>query len=80
MPVVFITGASRGIGLALVEEYSKQGWTVIASCRSPKQAAQLNALAKSRDIEIVELDVSDRAQVDMVARQLEVAQQNRTGQ
>ncbi|HMU67578.1 MAG TPA: SDR family NAD(P)-dependent oxidoreductase, partial [Cellvibrionaceae bacterium] len=34
MPTVVITGANRGIGLALAQEYSKQHWQVIALCRA----------------------------------------------
>ncbi|MBT8131145.1 MAG: SDR family NAD(P)-dependent oxidoreductase, partial [Gammaproteobacteria bacterium] len=29
-PVVLITGSSRGIGLALAQQYAERGWTVIA--------------------------------------------------
>ena len=31
--VVFITGASSGIGYALCEEYLRQGWNVIGLAR-----------------------------------------------
>lgn len=33
MKTALITGANRGIGLALVQEYVNQGWRVIAVCR-----------------------------------------------
>ena len=50
---VVITGANRGIGLALCDIYSKQGNEVIAVCR--KSSAQLNELG----IEIIDgVDVS----------------------
>lgn len=35
MKTVVITGANRGIGFALVQEYLGQGWRVIGVCRSP---------------------------------------------
>ncbi len=34
-PVVAVTGASRGIGHAIVREFYKQGWDVITLARSP---------------------------------------------
>ncbi len=37
MPTVVITGANRGIGLALAQEYSKQHWQVIALCRASSE-------------------------------------------
>ena len=33
MKTVLITGANRGIGLALTQEYINQGWHVVAVCR-----------------------------------------------
>lgn len=42
---VLITGANRGIGLALVGEYLKRGEEVFAGCRKPDEADRLNKLA-----------------------------------
>ena len=44
-PTVVITGSNRGIGLAFAEWYAEHGWNVVATCRSPEQADDLNALA-----------------------------------
>ena len=44
-PTVLITGSNRGIGLAFAKWYAEQGWNVIATCRRPEQADDLNALA-----------------------------------
>ena len=41
MKTALITGANRGIGLALVQEYCAQGWEVIAVCRA--SSAELDA-------------------------------------
>ncbi|GGY85748.1 short-chain dehydrogenase [Cellvibrio zantedeschiae] len=41
MKTVVITGANRGIGFALVQEYLAQGWRVIAVCRTA--SAELSA-------------------------------------
>jgi len=63
-PTVLITGASRGIGLGLVEVYAKAGFRVIATARTPNKADQLNALAKAnKSITIVALDVGESKSV-----------------
>ena len=40
-PTVLITGSNRGIGFAFVQYYSKNGWNVIATCRNPNKADDL---------------------------------------
>ena len=35
MPTILITGANRGIGLALARSYVKDGWRVLATSRKP---------------------------------------------
>lgn len=69
MPHALITGASRGIGLALTEAFAERGWNVVATCRSPDAAQDLRALAKTHAglIEIEPLDVSDFAAVGSLA-------------
>jgi NAD(P)-dependent dehydrogenase (short-subunit alcohol dehydrogenase family) len=63
---VLITGANRGIGLALVQEYVTRGAQVFATCRSPEQAHALTALhSKHGDqVIILPLDVTDQVQID----------------
>jgi NAD(P)-dependent dehydrogenase (short-subunit alcohol dehydrogenase family) len=63
---VVITGANRGIGLAMTAIYANQGTQVIALCRST--SAKLNALA-NKYVEIVEdVDVATDQGIDtMVA-------------
>ena len=58
MPTVLITGASRGIGRALADQYESDGWKVIRTCRSPKRTEEMA------------LDVSDPRQVQEVAEKL----------
>jgi len=71
-PAVLITGASRGIGLALTEAYASRGAHVHATCRSPDTARELHALAGSYDrIDIRPLDVASRVSIDTLATALD---------
>ncbi|BBB24691.1 SDR family oxidoreductase [Amphritea japonica] len=38
MPTILITGANRGIGLALARSYVKDGWRVLATSRTPDES------------------------------------------
>lgn len=68
---VLITGANRGIGLEFTEQYAKEGWNVLACCRAPLNASNLNALANTHtNIRVLKLDVADFAQIDALALQL----------
>lgn len=65
---VLITGANRGIGLALAREYAARDWKVIATARSPQSATELRELASSDpDVTIEPLDVTDHAAIDALA-------------
>ncbi|MDP6174400.1 MAG: SDR family oxidoreductase [Rhodospirillales bacterium] len=69
MQTVLLTGANRGIGLEFARQYAAEGWRVIATCRAPGGADELNALPGQ--IEVRGLDVSDFQAVDRLARELE---------
>ena len=61
---ILITGCSRGIGLELVKEFSELGWEVLATCREPEKADELQSLAeKDNNIHIFQLDVNDVEQI-----------------
>ncbi|MFC7502774.1 SDR family NAD(P)-dependent oxidoreductase, partial [Nocardioides sp. GCM10030258] len=60
MPSVLVTGASRGIGLAITRHLSARGWDVYATARS---AADVSALGQLPHVHPVQLDVTDRAAV-----------------
>lgn len=66
MPTTLITGASRGIGLALVKEFMSRGHAVIAAARDPAAATGL----KATGAELHALDVEDAASVSALAGDL----------
>lgn len=71
MPSVLITGANRGLGLEHTRQYLAKDWEVLACCRSPVEATELNALAEDNDtLKIYQLDVINHAEVEQLANQL----------
>lgn len=58
MPNILITGANRGIGLELARQYMEAGWHVIATCRHPAEAVELQELAHADRVSIHRLDVT----------------------
>ena len=70
-PTILITGANRGIGLELSGQFAEDGWQVLACCRNPADAGELQALSgKHPAIEIHALDVTDYEQMSALANQL----------
>ena len=57
---VFITGANRGIGLALARNFTDAGFSVIGTARKPEQATAL----KETGARVEQLDVTDQASGD----------------
>ena len=71
MPTTLVTGSNRGLGLEFVRQYLEAGWDVIATCRNPGSADQLQRLAgQFKTLEIVPLDVGDFDAVDRLASKL----------
>jgi NAD(P)-dependent dehydrogenase (short-subunit alcohol dehydrogenase family) len=72
MPTVLITGANRGIGLALARGYAAEGWRVLACCRHPDKAEDLKALKveAGERVAIHRLDVTDGLKVASLSREL----------
>ncbi|MFT7044115.1 MAG: NAD(P)-dependent dehydrogenase (short-subunit alcohol dehydrogenase family) [Candidatus Azotimanducaceae bacterium] len=64
METIIITGANRGIGLELTRQYLQSDRTVIATCRQPDAAADLQALTSNPNLQIRQLDVTDQASID----------------
>lgn len=67
-PLVWITGASSGIGFALAEEFTRRGWRVAASARGAGGLGRLPA-----DTILVPLDVTDEASVASAVTAIEAA-------
>ena len=68
-PTILLTGTSRGIGLEFVRQYAALGWNVIATCRRPHEANELQAIAAEfPKVKIEELDVLRHDMVDALAK------------
>lgn len=68
---ILISGANRGVGLALARQAAARGDAVLATARDPARAAALNALrATGGDVSVFRLDVTDPASAADLAAQL----------
>jgi NAD(P)-dependent dehydrogenase (short-subunit alcohol dehydrogenase family) len=69
---ILITGANRGIGLELCAQFARDGWQVIACCRNPAAAAELQNLGERyKSVEIHALDVTDYDRLRALAEDLD---------
>ena len=68
---LLLFGASRGLGLAIAQEYLQLGWRVVATARQPSGTA-LHALAGKADgrLEIETVDINDPAQCAALRRRV----------
>lgn len=68
-PTVLITGANRGLGLEFARQYAADGWNVIASCRNPSTAKELQELAgQNNQVAIEKLDVTSDSEIAELAQ------------
>jgi NAD(P)-dependent dehydrogenase (short-subunit alcohol dehydrogenase family) len=69
MKTALITGTNRGIGLEFVKQYLSNGWNVIACCRKPDDAKELNKLKfdYTEELDIYGLDVSNLSAISNFA-------------
>ncbi|MBI5644497.1 SDR family NAD(P)-dependent oxidoreductase [Candidatus Kaiserbacteria bacterium] len=56
-----VTGAAKGLGLALVDEFAKNGWHVIAACH---RASDFPARSYSDMVEVTEVDLQDDTSIN----------------
>jgi NAD(P)-dependent dehydrogenase (short-subunit alcohol dehydrogenase family) len=68
-PTVLITGSNRGLGLEFTQQYAAADWNVIATCRDPATATELQALANANEKIVIEkLDVTSDTEVTSLAQ------------
>jgi len=67
MTTIMITGASRGLGLEFARQFYNEECRIIATCRNPKDANELNAIG---DIDVHSLDVTEDKSVAILADKL----------
>lgn len=71
MPSILITGANRGIGLEFARQYAADGWDVLACCRNPGAAADLEKIAAAgARLRILPLDVTDHDAIVALSQSL----------
>ncbi|MEQ6928524.1 SDR family oxidoreductase [Pseudomonas mosselii] len=63
-----IIGASRGLGLGLVQRLREDGWNVVATVRDPQQPG---ALGEVPGVRIERLEMNDTAQLDGLKQRLQ---------
>ncbi|MDG3440464.1 SDR family NAD(P)-dependent oxidoreductase [Nitrospirillum amazonense] len=72
-PTAFIVGASRGLGLALAQEYLTRGWQVIATVRPGAEPGPLHELAGEAQgrLTVETVDIVHADQIAALRRRLE---------
>ncbi|OFC69364.1 SDR family NAD(P)-dependent oxidoreductase [Alteromonas confluentis] len=60
---VLVTGGNRGIGLEIVRGFAKQGYKVLLGCRREEDGEDVKKDIVGKDIQVVELDLSNTASV-----------------
>lgn len=74
MERILITGAGRGIGLALAQRYVERGDHVLAGARSPERAPELRALSEAHPdrVAVLPLEVTEEG---AIAESLRIARE-----
>jgi len=73
MPVVFVTGAGRGVGRAIAKRFAGAGYAVAAAGRSDSSLLQIRDELRGLGTEVITVtcDVTDRSAVERAAVQTE---------
>ena len=68
--IALVTGASRGIGAAILQELGKQGATVIGTATSEQGAEKISTALSQAGVKGIglELDVNDPAQIEAILK------------
>ncbi|MGS0891581.1 SDR family oxidoreductase [Burkholderia stagnalis] len=71
-PAILLVAASRGLGLAMAEEFLKKGWNVVGTVRDGSARTKLHDLADRFDgrLEIETLDICEPAQLAALRERL----------
>lgn len=71
-PTILLIAASRGLGLAMAEEFLKKGWNVVSTAREGSDRTKLNALKEKFQgcLEVETLDICEQAQVTALRERL----------
>jgi NAD(P)-dependent dehydrogenase (short-subunit alcohol dehydrogenase family) len=66
MEIFLVTGANRGIGLALTRAFLASGNTVIAGCRRPSESSDLKLLSllHPEAMDVVKCDLNSENEHD----------------
>ena len=69
---ILLIAASRGLGLAMAEEFLKKGWSVVGTVRAGSGRTKLHDLADHFQdrLQIETIDISDQAQVEALRQRL----------
>jgi NAD(P)-dependent dehydrogenase (short-subunit alcohol dehydrogenase family) len=71
MATILITGTNRGIGLEFTKQFLARGDSVIATCREPAAATELQALNdKHEKLSVLTLDVASTESMQAFVKQL----------
>ena len=72
MPTLLLIAASRGLGLAMAEEFLKKDWTVVGTVRADSTRTKLHDLAGQHPgrLEIETLDITEPAQIAALRQRL----------
>ena len=65
MKTIFVTGSNRGLGLEFVKQFESNGFKVIAACRNPRLADNLNSI--KGNIEVVKLDINSGSDFENIS-------------
>ena len=76
MATIVITGANRGIGLALAQQLSGRGDTVLAACRTKSEELNASGAQIIEDVDVRENDSVERLAKALDGRKIDILNNN----